>query len=199
MERKFLYDFDIEKRLVKLGAQKYNRNLQQNIVDEYYDNFSTYFLLFNDYYLRSRTTQNKSNEWQLKYPSQMSEHFKGNKDSIKNFENYFELNQTQQIITEIFNLRNRNSTNSHDCKTIESLINDCELKCFAKINSSRKSYIIRNYSNIRIDLDETDFNYRLGELELILDSTDTKENVQKALENISALTSKLGKYFLEFY
>ena len=67
IERKFWYDFDIEKKLLQLGAKQIDHNAKQ-ICDEYYDNTSNYFMLLNDYLLRLRS-KNKISACQLKYPS----------------------------------------------------------------------------------------------------------------------------------
>ena len=66
------------------------------INDEYIDNFNNYFLLLNDYILRNRL-ESTNNKWQLKYPSKMS-------DNLKNFENYYEIENHKQIIQIIRNL-----------------------------------------------------------------------------------------------
>ena len=79
--------------------------------------------------------------------------------------------------------------------TINDLLNSFDLKCFADINATRKSYII---NNVRIDLDETDFGYKLGELEFMIDGKASLSNLNLSLESISDLTKKLGK-FLVFY
>ena len=185
MERKFWYDFDIEKKLIELGARKVEKSFGKVIIDDYFDNFESYFLLLNDYLLRSRSKNNKSN-WQLKYPSKLA-------DLNKNVENYFEISDSKEIINSIIDLsKSKNVIFKHEneCNTIETLVDMLGLKPYARINSTRKSYIIEN---IRVDLDETDFNYRLGELEVVLDeSLRLSENIEKSIQKISILTSKLG-------
>ena len=74
--------------------------------------------------------------------------------------------------------------------SFDELIKVFDLKCYARINSTRYSYL---YEDIRIDLDETDFGYKLGEIELMLDhQSSTNENMTKSYKRISELTSKLG-------
>ncbi len=186
MERKFWYDFDIESKLVEIGAKKLENNFKKIIIDDYFDNFESHFMLLNDYLLRSRTKNNRT-DWQLKYPSKLS-------SSLKNVENYFEIAETQQIIDLIFEISKKDPLfdsklkYQKNCKTIESLVDLFNFKSYARINSTRKSYFI---DNIRIDLDETDFNYKLGEIELILDDK-TEDNIKKSIDKISCLTSKLG-------
>lgn len=179
LERKFRYDFDIEKKLILLGAKKLRT---EEITDEYYDNFDSYFMLLNDFLLRSRT-KNQETKWQLKYPSS----FMGN----KNIEGYFEVNKAEDMITLISNLSEKHHhCAKNDSKSIESLIQAIDLKCFGRINSIRKSYLIED---LRVDLDQTDFNYKLGEIEIVLDGNEANsDNVSRTIQKISSLTSRLG-------
>jgi hypothetical protein len=64
-------------------------------------------------------------------------------------ESYYELTNVDEIIHLILNLFHFKKS----CKTIEDLIDQFELKSYARINSIRKSYLID--VSIRIDLDET--------------------------------------------
>ena len=75
--------------------------------------------------------------------------------------------------------------------TINELLTSFDLKCFADINTTRKSYVI---NNVRIDLDETDFGYKLGELEFMLPEKASLANLNLSLESISEWTKKLGKF-----
>jgi adenylate cyclase class IV len=186
IERKFWYDFDIEKKLLQVGAKQIDHNSKQ-ICDEYYDNTDNYFMLLNDYLLRFRN-KNKISAWQLKYPSKFSQ----------KIENYYEIEDKKQIVESIHslamkakvNLPLKSTENNFECVSFEELIKVFNLKCYARINSTRYSYL---YENVRIDLDETDFGYKLGEIELMLDNqSSTNENMTKTYERISELTSKLG-------
>jgi len=181
IERKFWYDFDIEKKLLQLGAKQIDHNAKQ-ICDEYYDNTSNYFMLLNDYLLRLRN-KNKISAWQLKYPS---------KFISQKIENYYEIEDKQQIVSSIHSLAMKAKVNlpQFNDYSFDELIKVFDLKCFARINSTRYSYL---YEDVRIDLDETDFGYKLGEIELMLDhQSSTNENMTKSYERISELTSKLG-------
>lgn len=177
LERKFWYDFDIEKKLVEENARKINQNL---IVDEYFDNLDTNFLLLNDFLLRNRRIETSANKWQLKYPSRTP-------GLSSNIENYFETENVKQMSDLIKSLSDRNF--KIDNQDINSLINVFDLKCYAKITSNRKTYLL---DNVRIDLDETDFNYKLGEIEMILDDDSNHLDIEKSIQKISNITDKLG-------
>ena len=143
-------------------------------------------MLLDDVLLRCRL-KNNIKKWQLKYPSRLA----------KDIENYYEIEDTQQIIDFVFDLSKKCSftktghrINKVHCKSIEDLVNQFGLESYARINSKRKSYL---YENIRIDLDETDFDYRLGEIELMLDDqTNSHANIEQTIAKISELTSTLG-------
>lgn len=163
-----------------LGAR---RVASRAIEDQYYDNLSTYPLLFGDYLLRMRVERSRGElgRWQLKYPSKL--------DRLENVENYAESeNEThiRELVTKLMRVTGSN--------TIESLRADRKLECYARIVSERKTYLI---DDVRVDLDETDFNYKLGEIECVLPSSRTTgENVAKAVKLIDQLTHTLGRRFL---
>ncbi len=190
IERKFWYDFDIEKRLCGVGAKKIESENDSRMRDEYFDNFGSYFMLLNDYLLRKRTNQANQAKWQLKYRSASKE----DRDK-RNIEQYYEIDDVVQIIDRIHEFASLNTSlgSSQRCGSIESLIESFQLKCFAKINSTRKSFI---YENVRIDLDETDFGYKLGEIELI--SHHNNFDLDAELKKIDVLTEKLGLILIKF-
>ena len=139
---------------------------------------------------------NNVSKWELKYPSKLC-----NDEKLKNFDNYFEIEEVDKIIEFVLKL-SKNYTlfdgvdrDSIDKFDIESLIKLFDLKEFAKINSHRKSYSI---DQIEIDLDETDFGYKVGELEIILDDKSTSDEIENATNQISKMVKKLGKLFLTF-
>lgn len=179
VERKFWYDFDIGKRLIDLGAKRTNNN---RLIDEYYDNLDSYFLLFNDYLLRCRQKGGQKSVWELKYPSG------GEKNST--LENYMELTDSSEIIRSICALSKKTPKN---LETIDSLNDAFSLKPFVTINSTRRSYLI---DGLKVDLDETDFGYKLGEIEVILDQP---IDLKQSLGKISSLTSRLGNFSLFKY
>lgn len=181
IERKFWYDFDIEKKLIEQKATKINQIL---IVDEYVDNLETNFLLLNDFLLRKRRIETNINKWQLKFPLKTT-------DSSSSIENYFEIENVKQISSSIIDLSKKYDYFKIDknIKDIDSLINAYDLKCYAKIKSHRITYLL---DNVKIDLDETDFNYKLGEIELILDDTFSQANIEESIKKISIITAQLG-------
>jgi adenylate cyclase class IV len=189
LERKFWYDFDIDAKLAQIGAKKIEQDFGKTISDKYYDHIGSYWLLLNDYLLRMRSHRDGHRKWQLKYPR------KGRSNDI---EQYVEVNKTQQIIDETYALaakKNQISLAKQErqisCQTVESLIGLFELDCFARINSKRKSYLLEN---MKIDLDETDFGYKLGEIEVVLDKQISTTSIQQSIGLITDLTNRLGRF-----
>jgi adenylate cyclase class IV len=185
IERKFLFDVNsnIEEKLNKIGAVLIET---MSLKDEYYDNVSNHFLTLNDSWLRLRNSM-----WQLKYPYK-------SKTNDENTDNYLELSKDSEILDYIINLSksyfdekliNYDSLND---STMECLINKLNLTPFASINSMRKTFQIDN--DIRIDLDITDFDYRVGEIEVILDKNKSnKDEIEKSIEKINQIANNLGE------
>lgn len=145
-------------------------------------------MLLSDYLLRSRKIIGGCKaEWQLKYPSRTF----SNSDS--SLEKYLELTESNQIIESICRLASLKQDTKNHPTNIESMIRAFDLKCFAPINSTRKSFSI---DGLRVDLDETDFGYRLGEIELILDHQKMgSSDLDQARQKIASLTTKLGNFW----
>lgn len=83
---------------------------------------------------------------------------------------------------------------SQKCDSIEEMNEMLQLKCFIDVKSTRKSYLL---DEMRVDLDETDFGYKLGEIEIILNEADSKRALEAAVQSISNLTRKLGMHIGE--
>jgi adenylate cyclase class IV len=187
IEHKFLYDFDIEKKLAELGATFLNNTANESdliITDEYFDNLKSHFLILNDCWLRTRA-KNSVTKWQLKYPS------KRISNESENFDNYIEIENQDEIQKFISDLAQNYFS---EIKTPESFDNflkhSLELKPFCLINSKRKSYLL---DKVRIDLDETDFGFNCGELEVMVSKNASSEQIQASIESIHETASKLGK------
>ena len=189
IEHKFQYKHDIEIKLAKLGAISLNNSADEMsllISDEYYDNLDNYFLILNDCWLRNRTKQNVT-KWELKYPANRFANKEG-----ENFNSYVELDDKIEIARFLINISQKYfKTKINETASFEFIIFKwLDMKPLCLINSMRKSYLLEK---IRIDLDETDYNYNCGEIELMIDRNATNEQVQKAYESIEDVASKLGK------
>jgi len=181
LERKFWYDFDIQERLEKLGAVKLK---SLHIQDTYYDNESTNILLLNDYWLRERKS-NEQTSWQLKYPAELN---LINPDT-HSFEKYYEIDEHLEIISLINNLIDQDTKSKTNLQDINAFISTMQIKPILVINSERISFQIED---IKVDLDQTDFCYKLGEIEYLFNDTNNKVTVEEAMKKITLLASQLG-------
>lgn len=185
LERKFWYDFDIQERLEKLGAVK----LQSlHIQDTYYDNESKNMLFLNDYWLRERKS-NQQTHWQLKYPAKLNK----NDQDTQSFEKYYEIDDLLEIISLINNLTHQDTESKENIQDINDFIMNLQIKPILVIDSERISFQIED---IKVDLDQTDFGYKVGEIEYLFKGNNNKVTVEEAMKKINLLASQLGTAFI---
>lgn len=77
-------------------------------------------------------------------------------------------------------------------KTLEdgSWLSDMNLVCFAEFTTVRRSFTLEE-DGVQVDLDQADFGYSVGEIEVLLSD---REDVQSALDKIEKSAQKLGKF-----
>lgn len=91
-------------------------------------------------------------------------------------------------------LRVKEVIKDRDTETSSSLQDECwlskmNLVCFAEFTTVRRSYRLEE-EGVQIDLDQADFDYNVGEVEVVLPEGG---DVQSALEKIEQATRKLGE------
>jgi hypothetical protein len=221
IERKFLYNSsdEFEKSLLELGAVRSTQVGGTFLLDDYYDDEASYFLVLNDCWLRKRQKERNSaalagGKWELKYRARCF-----NSCSIDaNFSQYFELVTEKDIIAFILDLANQvkllnqQGTSARpaqpNIKSVAELIQYFNLKLIARIETNRRSYSLAvvddhdDHDNSRpsqifqIDLDSTtSFDYNLGEIEAVFDQNKTEAAIKEATEKMNEICRKLGKVF----
>lgn len=70
----------------------------------------------------------------------------------------------------------------------ESWLSKMNLVCFAEFTTVRRSFTLEE-EGVQIDLDQADFGYHVGEVEVVV----PEGNVQAALEKIETTARKLGE------
>ncbi|CAF0874419.1 unnamed protein product [Brachionus calyciflorus] len=186
IEKKFFYSANLEQKLKDLNAKEES---VIEMVDTYLDNSDSYFLILNDFWLRSRKIGNLEPKWELKYPSKIK-----STSHEKNFNKYFETNDQTEIIHLISTLIGNNfDLNSKLTKAqdINEMINVLNLKPFSLIKTTRKVF---SFDRISIDLDETDFDYKIAELEIVLQGDLNQNEIDLSIQQIDNFAIKLGKY-----
>lgn len=174
IEKKYLYESDLELKLKNLNSVEKH---SIEIIDQYYDT-DDYFFIRKDYWLRSRHKIESDYVWELKYPAH---------SNSMDFSKYFETSDQKEIVE----ILSKISIKDTDSKNVDELIENLKLKIFANFKTTRKSFIL---DEITIDLDQTDFGYRLAEFEIILDADSTQDKIEQCMQKIKNLAKKLGKF-----
>ncbi|XP_077982586.1 thiamine-triphosphatase-like [Glandiceps talaboti] len=175
VERKFSLKGDCERKLLEVGAACLQ---QKSFEDSYYDTDS-YDLTLADFWLRQREGQ-----WELKSPPE-------HRDVESKSAQYAETSAADEILQKISAiLKTRSLVSECDSETADQIavfVKQCGLKPFAVFRTDRKTYTLDG--GFHIDLDETDFGYRVGEIELTVEQDG---DVAAALQKIDAVAEKLG-------
>ncbi|XP_075067311.1 thiamine-triphosphatase [Mixophyes fleayi] len=170
VEQKFVPGPDIEDRLYGLGAELLEEITFQ---DSYYDSTDLHLTLC-DMWLRKR-----GDRWELKLPPQ-----RGTRNLKGSSTQYLELSCENEIIHRV------SEELGVPCPlTIEAL----ELKKFASFVTRRRRFQLPHEDGSSakavVDLDETDFDFAIGEVEVLVN---TQEEVQSALEKVEDVCKQLG-------
>ncbi|XP_070574200.1 thiamine-triphosphatase-like isoform X2 [Ptychodera flava] len=180
VERKFTITEDSERKLQEVGASCLQ---QKSFEDSYYDT-DTYELTLKDHWLRQREGQ-----WELKSPPEQ-------RDTESKTAQYAESIATDEILQKLTAILKTNSTASdhygENPDQLADFVKKHNLKAFAVFKTNRRSY--RLDGGFQVDLDETDFGYRVGEIELVVGHDG---DVAAALQKIDRLAEKLDFYNIE--
>ncbi|CAN8024485.1 unnamed protein product [Ixodes persulcatus] len=181
VERKFRASCDIEDRLARIGAALGSRT---QFTDRYYDTQDN-VLALNDHWLRIRG--GASDHWELKY--------RKHNDTPSNdsaVTSYSEETGEANILTIVKKLLPERSP-VDEAVTLKDFVSDGLLREFACIQTWRSSY--KTSGRAVVDLDQTDWGYRVAEIEVLLQEADcdaeVKNAVERATEEIARLAAQL--------
>jgi hypothetical protein len=229
IERKFWYNFNLEERVRSLIASSSKPqsptlkskpkpndavNQQQLILDSYYDDTDRFYLSLNDCWLRRRcyllnskresgrdikSIEKSTSSLQLKYASNLLDAFSARKSS-NNFDSYFETENVNEMIETIERVRSKLGLSpiNKSSEKQQDIIGLYRLNEFIRFETMRKSFF---HNGIRIDLDEADFDYKLAELEIVLNENEANNDVgvDEAISKINKLASELGRILFFFF
>ncbi|XP_029005068.1 thiamine-triphosphatase isoform X2 [Betta splendens] len=176
VERKFLFSADTLKKLEEIGALCIG---QTQFHDQYFDT-PEFDLTLRDTWLRKR-----EGCWELKCPTApLGEQC----EAAALCTRYKEITSLADI-----QLRVQEVIKDRDTETSASLLDErwlskMNLVCFAEFTTVRRSYRLQQ-EGVKIDLDQADFDYSVGEVEVIVPEGG---DVQSALERIEQAAQKLG-------
>ncbi|XP_069490061.1 thiamine-triphosphatase isoform X2 [Ambystoma mexicanum] len=171
VERKFVYSPETEARLLSLGASLTARLVFR---DTYYDT-SEHCLTLQDHWLRQR-----EQGWELKLPLALSG---GHCDSSTQ---YREVTMESAIVEQVCQALGEVPEQYPSC--VDDLLVLLGLDAFATFVTDRRSYVLPG-GHVHVDLDEADFGFAVGEVEVVVRSSD---KVEEALEMVNQLCAELG-------
>jgi predicted adenylyl cyclase CyaB len=137
---------------------------EKTFTDEYYDT-EDFLLTAQDKWLRLR-----DGKWELKLTMN-----KGQAANKRKMDQYEEL-ETEEGIKEALNIKSK--------KPLSSALAELGYKPFCKITTTRKKY---KKGEFTIDLDQVDFGYNIGEIELMVED---HGQMQEALDKITEFAGK---------
>ncbi|KAH6943792.1 hypothetical protein HPB50_027357 [Hyalomma asiaticum] len=180
VERKFKVPAEIEQRLDALGARFVSR---KTFVDTYYDTEDG-SLCLRDHWLRLRSGESNTS-WELKYRR------KGD-TSCGSATAYREERGDHRIMTTLGEVLPRQLT--RDVSRVSDLVANGTLGELAVIRTDRKTF--RAPGNAVVDIDETDWGYSVGEVEVVLaesgEGLDQPGAIDRATAEIAELCVHLG-------
>ncbi|XP_030612483.1 thiamine-triphosphatase [Archocentrus centrarchus] len=187
VERKFLCNADTVQRLEEIGAVCVG---QRQIHDQYFDT-PEFHLTLRDMWLRKR-----KGCWELKCPTAAASETEalGGKQSeaAALCTRYREITSLPEIhlrVTEaIKDTCEDRVSEAGFSQEDESWLSKLNLVCFAEFTTVRRSFTLKE-EGVQIDLDQADFGYHVGELEVLIPEGG---DLQAALEKIRKTAEKLG-------
>ncbi|CAB1438161.1 unnamed protein product [Pleuronectes platessa] len=180
VERKFICDADTLKTLEELGAVCVG---QQQFQDQYFDN-PQFDLTLRDMWLRKR-----KGCWELKCPAEETNGEQSRAAAMcTRYKEITTLHEIQlrvaEVIKDVCEDRDAEKASSHQD---DSWLSRRNLACFAEFTTARQSFKLEE--GVQIDLDQADFGYHVGELEVVVPEGG---DVQATLEKIERTAQKLG-------
>lgn len=187
VERKFLCSADTLKTLEEMGAVCVG---QRQFHDQYFDT-PVFDLTLKDMWLRKR-----KGCWELKCPTttvNRTEETSGEQSKAAalctHYKEITNLPDIQQRVKEVI----KEDTDSETAEKIssqedESWLSKMNLVCFAEFTTVRRSFTLEE-EGVQIDLDQADFGYHVGEIEVLVPEGGDE---QSALEKIERTAQKLG-------
>ncbi|KAL6462927.1 hypothetical protein MHYP_G00293490 [Metynnis hypsauchen] len=190
VERKFVCEPDIQDKLKDIRAECIG---QYHFKDQYYDS-TDFALTMEDFWLRRR-----EGSWELKCPAASRTNPEKKADALCT--NYREVTDLPQIKAEVRKVMKRCTGASEDPSEREQMdgyaeddswLQDLKLVCFAEYTTLRCSYVLESdggEGRVRVDLDQADFGYCVGEIEVLVSEGD---DMQSAQQRIQKTAEKLG-------
>ncbi|XP_042561039.1 thiamine-triphosphatase [Clupea harengus] len=188
VERKFVCDPDIQKKLKDIGAVCIG---QRRFQDQYFDS-PDFDLTLKDFWLRCR-----EGCWELKCPvPKKTAAIQKDSQAEGLCSRYREITSLPEIKAELTRVmadeKRERDRGVAECDTLDDWLKEMSLGCFAKYTTERCSFSLEEEGEegaVGVDLDQADFGYCVGEIEILVpDGGD----IQAALRRIEKTADKLG-------
>ncbi|KAL7374047.1 hypothetical protein ABVT39_020944 [Epinephelus coioides] len=186
VERKFVCNADTLKTLEEIGAVCVG---QRQFCDQYFDT-SKFDLTLKDIWLRKRTGC-----WELKCPAAVNgtEEKSGEQSKAaalcSHYKEITNLPEIQLRVKEVIKAACEDGeTETSPSQEDESWLSKMNLVCFAEYTTVRRSFTLEE-EGVKIDLDQADFGYHVGEIEVLVPEGG---DMQSALGKIERTARKLG-------
>ncbi|CAL8400352.1 unnamed protein product [Gadus morhua 'NCC'] len=204
VERKFVCDAGMWKRLEEIGAVCIG---QREIHDQYFDT-ADFELTLRDTWLRKR-----EDSWELKCPSAVGKTQETSGEGLEEASlcsRYKEITSLPEIQSRVKEVLKHCAGGSLNADTLpgplvtvgqvsheepggpegvgDSWPGELNLRCFAEFTTARRSFTLQE-EGVQIDLDQADFGYTVGEIEVLVQEG---EEVGSALEKIERAARRLG-------
>ncbi|XP_028290645.1 thiamine-triphosphatase isoform X2 [Gouania willdenowi] len=181
VERKFVCTADTMKALESMGVCVGQRRFH----DQYYDT-QKFDLTLKDMWLRKR-----KGCWELKCPT-AKEASSDHSQAAALCTRYQEITDVPEIhrrVGEVLKVSPEETQTSSEQEDEPWLVR-CGLVCFAEFTTERRSFTLsEEEEGVQIDLDQADFGYHVGEIEVLVPEGG---DVQCALEKIRKTAQRLG-------
>ncbi|XP_016301537.1 thiamine-triphosphatase-like isoform X1 [Sinocyclocheilus anshuiensis] len=200
VERKFVCDAEIMERLQDIGAKCIG---QRQFRDQYFDS-PDFILTLKDFWLRCR-----EGLWELKCPAVSGAAPDNDTETLCT--QYREITSLPLIQSEVSRIIREHTaegseSNSSPREQIDKVaenedteicsaddtkwLNVLNLVCFAEFKTERCSYMLeREAGAVRVDLDQADFGYCVGEIEVLVPEGG---DMNAALQRITGIAAELG-------
>lgn len=155
---------------------------QQQFRDKYFDS-PKFALTLRDMWLRQR-----QGCWELKCPTANTAQTNVALELCTRYREITDLSEIQTRVKEVVQ-GCEEGERSPSPQDEESWQKKCRLLCFAEFATTRQSFVLEE-EGVRVDLDQADFGYSVGEIEVLVPEGG---DVNSALEKIERTAQKLGE------
>ncbi|XP_038131527.1 thiamine-triphosphatase [Cyprinodon tularosa] len=174
VEQKFIFDSDTLKTVEDIGVCIG----QKQFHDQYFDT-PDFKLTLRDTWLRRR-----KQSWELKCPTAAVS--RTEESLCTQYKEITNLSEIYQRVKELIN--NAPETDETPSDEDDSWLSELHLVCFAEFTTTRRSFTLKGVEGVQIDLDQADFGYHVGEIEVLVpeggDMLSAQEKIRQTAQRL---------------